>query len=92
MQKWLDKRKASAAEIEAVENGEVPELTLADMSNPQHQEMIQMHFGALRNAIYDQHRPEHTDMLGYFCGMLFTPYTNISVSYTHLTLPTNREV
>ena len=78
MQKWLDKRKASAAEIEAVENGEVPELTLADMSNPQHQEMIQMHFGALRNAIYNQHKPEPQDMLGYFCGMLFTPYTNIS--------------
>ena len=78
MQKWLDKRKASAAEIEAVENGEVPELTLADMSNPQHQEMIQMHFGALRNAIYNQHKPEPQDMLGYFCGNLFTPYTNIS--------------
>ena len=78
MQKWLDKRKASAAEIEAVENGEVPELTLADMSNPQHQEMIQMHFGALRNAIYNQHKPDPQYMLGYFCGLLFTPYSNIS--------------
>ena len=77
MQKWLDKRKASAAEIEAVENGEVPELTLADMSNPQHQEMIQMHFGALRNAIYNQHKPEPKICLVISVVSIYTLY-NIS--------------
>ncbi len=72
-QKWLDKKKASAKEIEAVRNGEVPELTLADMSNPQHEDMMNMYWQTTRDVL-NVYVPEQPEVLAHLCASITEIY------------------
>ena len=44
----------SKKELDAIESGEIPELTLADMSNPQREMTHEMYYDYLRSEMFDQ--------------------------------------
>ena len=49
VQKFKSKIEMSKKELDAIESGEIPELTLADMSNPQREMTHEMYYNYLRS-------------------------------------------
>jgi len=49
VQKYKSKIEMSKKELDAIESGEIPELTLADMSNPQREMTHEMYYNYLRS-------------------------------------------
>ena len=49
VQKFKSKIEMSKKELDAIESGEIPELTLADMSNPQREMTNEMYYNYLRS-------------------------------------------
>ena len=49
IQKFKSKVEMSQKELDAIESGEIPELTLADMSNPQREMTNEMYYNYLRS-------------------------------------------
>lgn len=90
VQKYKSKIEMSKKELEAIENGEIPELTLADMSNPQRELTNSMYEDVLRQQFWDQESFKHlvTDSKHYviatMCNQLIRVidetkrYTNVS--------------
>lgn len=54
VQKYKSKIEMSKKELDAIESGEIPELTLADMSNPQREMTHTMYYDYLRSEMFDQ--------------------------------------
>jgi len=54
VQKYKSKIEMSKKELDAIESGEIPELTLADMSNPQREMTHEMYYDYLRSEMFDQ--------------------------------------
>jgi ParB/RepB/Spo0J family partition protein len=50
--KYKSKVEMSKKELDAIENGEIPELTLADMSNPQREMTNTMYYNYLRDEFW----------------------------------------
>ena len=52
VQQWVDKRDMNKKEIESIKNGETTELTLADMSNPQHEMVMDKYWHVHTDATW----------------------------------------
>jgi len=90
IQKYKSKVEMSKKELDAIENGEIPELTLADMSNPQKTLTNEMYEDTLRQHFWNDDIFKHlvTDSKHYVLATLCNQvievfnktkqYTNIS--------------
>ena len=88
--KYKSKVEMSQKELDAIENGEIPELTLTDMSNPQISLTNKMYEDTLREHFWNDDKFKHlvTDtkhyVLATFCNQLIRVidetkrYTNVS--------------
>lgn len=93
IQKYKSKIEMSQKELDAIENGQIPELTLADMSNPQRELTHEMYEDTLRSHFWDQDVFKHlvSDskhyVLATLCNQLITVYDK-SKKYTQVTFHT----
>ena len=90
IQKFKSKIEMSQKELNAIENGDIPELTLTDMSNPQISLTNEMYEDTLREHFWNDDKFKHlvTDtkhyVLATFCNQLIRVitetkrYTNVS--------------
>ena len=90
VQKYKSKVEMSKKELDAIENGEIPELTLADMSNPQITLTNEMYENTLRQHFWNDDKFKHlvTDSKHYVLATLCNQvievfnktkeYTNVS--------------
>ena len=96
IQKFKSKVEMSQKELDAIESGEIPELTLADMSNPQRDMTNVMYYDYLRSVMqeakYDANFPlalicnniihSHSDDL--YDKNLWKQYTNVSFHFNDI--------
>ena len=98
VQKYKSKIEMSQKELDAIENGEIPELTLADMSNPQRELTNEMYEDTLRQHFWNDDIFKHlvTDskhyVLATLCNQMFDirdintkKYTNVTWNKAQLT-------
>ena len=98
IQRYKSKVEMSKKELDAIENGEIPELTLADMSNPQITLTNEMYEDTLRQHFWNDDIFKHlvTDskhyVLATLCNQMFDirdintkKYTNVTWNKAHLT-------
>mgnify|MGYP001168203240 CR=1 FL=1 len=80
VQQWVDKRDMNKKEIESIKNGETTELTLADMSNPQHEMVMDKYWHVHRRHLASMNDVDSDINLALMCSAAFS-----YVSYTDIT-------
>jgi ParB/RepB/Spo0J family partition protein len=81
IQKFKSKIEMSKKELDAIESGEIPELTLADMSNPQRELTNEMYYNYLRSEFV---KSDQSDLwvLAMLCNNIVSIGNKNDVTYS----------
>ena len=87
IQKFKSKVEMSQKELDAIESGEIPELGLADMSNPQRELTHQMYYNYLRDEFWSTDTRKHImgDKSHFVLATMCNQMLNLSWNFaTHI--------